>query len=104
MIVRVEANVPWQVAHLKDGWLAVCEPLKLTVHGGTYAELMESIGETLDAVLSELMKSKELPEFLKTHGWALVSPLPAEPEGVRFDVPFLPAMMGANGPPRIVRQ
>ena len=104
MIIRVQANVPWRVGHVKNAWIGVCEPLKLTVEADTYGELMESISETLDAVLADLMKSKELPQFLQTHGWTLVTPLPTKPSDVRFDVPFIPAMMGANDPQGIVRQ
>lgn len=104
MIVRVDANILWQVSANRYSWVATCEPLKLTVEANTYGELMESISETLDAVLSELMKSSELPLFLKTHGWTLATPLPTQLEDVRFDVPFIPAMMGADGPPGVVRQ
>jgi predicted RNase H-like HicB family nuclease len=104
MIVRVDANIHWQVSANQYSWVGICEPLKLTVEASTYGELMENISETLDAVLSDLMKSDELPRFLKTHGWALMTPLPAKPEDVRFDVPFIPAMMGANGPQGIVFQ
>ena len=87
-------------------FVGVCEPLKLTVEADTWGELMETIGETLDAVLVDLMKSNELPQFLNSHGWSLVTPLPAESKGIRFDVPFtIPAlMMGANGPQGIVHQ
>ena len=89
MIIRVEAKVQWRI-HPGDGrWIGVCDPLKLTVEADTYGELMESISETLDAVLSDLMKSDELPRFLQTYGWTLVTPLPTKREGVRFDVPFI---------------
>ena len=57
---------------------------------------MEAISETLDAVLSDLMQSNELPHFLSSHGWTLMTPLPDKPKDVRFDVPFIPAWMGEN--------
>jgi hypothetical protein len=104
MIIRVQANVPWQVSPTSNAWIGTCEPLKLTVEADTWGELMETIAETLDAVLSDLMTSNELPLFLQTHGWALVTPLPAKREDVKFDVPFIPAMMGANGPQGNVHQ
>ena len=105
MIIRVQANVPWQVRPIGDLWLGVCEPLNLTVQGETWADLMESIGDTLDAVMGDLMKSNELPQFLQSHGWTLATPLPAKAQDIRFDVPFIPAMMGAsNGSPGIVHQ
>ena len=104
MIIRVQANVPWQISPAGNMWIGVCEPLKLTVQADTWGELMESIRDTLDAVMADLMKSNELPRFLETHGWTLMTPLPEKPEDVRFDVPFIPALMGANGPQRIVHQ
>jgi hypothetical protein len=55
---------------------------------------MEDIGLTLDAVMRDLLKSNELPQFLHDRGWQLVGPMPSPPEDVRFDVPFFPAMMG----------
>jgi hypothetical protein len=103
MIIRVQANVQWAVRPVGDVWLGICEPLKLTVEAGTYGELMESISDALDAVMSDLMASDELPRFLQTHGWSLMTPLPAKTVGVRFDVPFIPAMM-ANGSAGIVHQ
>jgi len=104
MIIRVEANVQWRVIASGNSWIGICDPLKLTVEAGTYGEMMESISETLDAVLSNLNQWDELPLLLKTHGWSLVTPLPAKPEDIRFDVPFIPAMMGTNGPQGIVHQ
>jgi len=105
MIVRVKAHVPWQVRPVGDMYIGVCEPLHLTVEGDTWSNLMESIGDTLDAVMGELMKSNELPQFLQSHGWALITPLPAKPQDVRFDVPFIPAMVGAlSGPTGIVHK
>jgi hypothetical protein len=104
MIVRVEANVQWRVLAHRSSWVGICDPLKLTVEANTYGELMESISETLDAVLSNLNQTDELHKFLKTHGWTLVTPLPQKPEDIRFDVPFIPAMVGSNGPQGILHQ
>jgi predicted RNase H-like HicB family nuclease len=104
MIIRVQAQVPWQVRPGQSGeaWIGICEPLKLTVQGETWGDLMESISETLDAVMSDLAQSDELPQFLRTHGWQLMTPLPPEPKDVRFDVPFIPSWMGENGPQAIL--
>lgn len=99
-LIRVDANVPWKVLQAKGGnWVGVCESLKLTVQAETWAELMEDIGRTLDALLQDLFESNELDQFLKDRGWRLFRPIPSRPDGVRFDVPFFPAMMG-NGPAR----
>jgi hypothetical protein len=45
----------------------VGDPLKLTVQADTWAELMEDIGHTLDAMLRDLFRSNELDKFLRDH-------------------------------------
>ena len=98
MLLRIQANLRWDVTQGKGGaWVGICQPLQLTVQAETWIELMETIGETLDAVLKDLLASNELPRFLKDRGWQAMGPMPNRPEDVRFDVPFFPAMMGANG-------
>ena len=102
--VRVDANVRWQILRGQgSNWVGVCEPLKLTVQGETWAELMEDIALTLNALLNDLLASDELDRFLRDRGWTLMGPLPARPDGVRFDVPFLPAIMG-NDPAKRLHQ
>lgn len=75
-------------------WVAVCDPLKLTVQAATWAELMEDIGLTLNALLQDLFESDELERFLHDQGWKLFRAIPSRPDEVRFDVPFFAAMMG----------
>jgi predicted RNase H-like HicB family nuclease len=59
-LVRVQDNVEWKVLEGQSGaWVSVCEPLQLTVQGDTYAELLEDIGHTLDAVLRDLKQGEE---------------------------------------------
>lgn len=90
----VGGNVACQCFQAKGGnWVAVCEPLKLTVQAETWAALMEDFGLTLNAVLRDLLSSNELEKFLQDRGWQLSGAIPARPENVRFDVPFIPAMM-----------
>lgn len=104
-VVRVRANLHWGVLQGKGGaWVGVCDPLKLTVQAQTWAELMEDIGHTLDAILQDVLASDELPKFLSDRGWQLMGPTPTRREQVRFDVPFFPAMVGANGPQAAVHQ
>lgn len=104
-LVRIDGNVQWNVFPAKNGaWIGVCDPLKLTVQSETWAELMEDIGQTLNAIMSDLLASNELPKFLQDRGWRVVGAIPSRPEEVRFDVPFFPAMMGANGPKAELRQ
>ena len=107
-IAGMQANLQWTVQQGKGGnWIAVCEPLKLTVQSETFGELMEDIADTLDGVLKDLLASNELERFLQEHGWQIAGAMPVfalRPENVRFDVPFVPVMAGANGPQRRVHQ
>ena len=103
-LIRVESNLKWDIVQGKGGaWVGICEPLKLTVQGETWAELMEDIGLTLNAVLVDLLAANELPAFLRDRGWRLLTALPPRSEEVRFDVPFFPAMK-PNGPQRAIHQ
>src|SRR5579863_9929523 len=104
-LVRVNGQVQWNCFQGKSGnWIAVCDPLKLTVQSESWGDLMEDISETLNALLKDLLTSKELPAFLQDHGWTLGGPMPIRPEDVRFDLPFLTAISEAHGPQRHVHQ
>lgn len=96
--IDIQANLQWGCFQAKGGhWVAVCDPLNLTVQAATWAELMEDIGDTLDGMLQELLSSNELDKFLRDHGWQAVGPIPTQQDGaIRFDVPFIPAMMRAH--------
>ena len=104
-IIRVDANLQWRILQAKSGeWVGICDPLKLTVQADTWADLMEDIGHTLDALLKDLLSSNELNRFLQDQGWKLLAAITSR-EDVRFDVPFIPAMMvNANGSPRQLHQ
>jgi hypothetical protein len=103
--ILVDANILWQVFRSKnENWLGICEPLKLTIQSDTYADLMEDIGLALDGLLKEMLATNELNSFLRDRGWQLVGAFPNPQQHVRFDVPFVPAMMGANGPQRELHQ
>ncbi len=94
-LIQVEANLQWKCLRTPTGnYVAVCDPLQLTVQSETWASLMEDISDTLDMVLKDLLVADELPRFLREQGWTLVRPLPsrAEQKHVRFDVPFSAAM------------
>ena len=89
-IVRIEAKVEWKVGQGKGGnWVAVCDHLKLTLQAETYANLMEDIALTLDAMLKDLLSTNELDRFLHEHGWTLVGQIPKRQENIKFDLPFL---------------
>jgi predicted RNase H-like HicB family nuclease len=90
-IVRVQATLPWQCSFGKSGnWVAVCDPLKLTVQSGTWSELVEDIADALDLMFKDLLETGELTPFLRERGWTLIGPVPRAPKNVRFDVPFIP--------------
>lgn len=105
-LIRVDAELNWQCVRATGGhWVGVCDPLRLTVQADTWAELMEDIGHTLDAMLRDLLSSNELDKFLRDHGWHVIGPIPAHPSmDIRFDVPFIPALVGAHGSQGILHQ
>ena len=56
---------------------------------------MEDIGETIDAMFQDLLKTNELDGFLREHGWAAHPMKKIAP--VKFDVPFFPEMVDSRG-------
>ncbi len=106
-LVRVEANLGLTCFRVKSGkWIGICEPLKLTVQAETWNELLESFGETLDAVLGDLLAANELRQFFRDKGWVASDPIPRRDGRVRFDVPFTPSVVPiqSHGTPRALRQ
>ena len=99
MLVRVQGNVQWKCFLSKEGhWIGICDPLGITLQADTWGDLMEDISLTLDAVLRDLLVSDELPKFLQEHGFVLAGKMPNPKDDVRFDMPFVPAMVNAaNG-------
>ena len=87
-----------------DNWIAVSDALKITVQSETWGELMEDVAFTLDAILRDLLNSNELERFLRDRGWKLAGAIPNRQEDVRFDVPFLPAVIGSHGAQRELHQ
>jgi hypothetical protein len=108
VIVRIEGNVAWQWRVGSGGnYVAMCDPLKITLQASSWIELMEDISSSLDTLLKDLLESNELDAFMREHGWNLLAPIPARPKGMRFDVPFsiLPvAAMEANGSQKVFHQ
>ena len=109
-VIRViQANVPLQCFRARKGqgdWVGVCEPLKITVQGDTWGDLLEDFHSTLDAILKDLLATDELDKFLKDRGWQVSGTIPpsARRDQIRFDVPFIPALMDPHGSSRDVRQ
>lgn len=88
-VIQVQANIEWRFFRARGGnWIAICDPLGLTVQADTYASLMDTIAETLNGMLHDLVVSNELERFLRDRGWQSSS-IPPQSEGVWFDVPFV---------------
>ena len=96
-VVHIETEIPWRIDRA-DGehWVGVCDPLGLTVESESWAELMEDIALTLDAMLNDLLSSNELDHFLQARGWTAHGPTGDDAESVRFDVPFIPALVRSD--------
>lgn len=105
--IRINANLPWRWTIGKGGnYVAVCDPLKLTLQAESWDELMEDTSDVLNSIFHDLLSSHELDRFLRDHGWTMASRAPQTMENVRFDVPFsfTPEMANHNGSPRHVCQ
>ena len=107
-LVHIEGNVPWKWRKGSGGnYVAICDPLKITLQASSYQELMEDIADSLDALLKDLLDSNEFDQFMHDQGWRLLAPIPARPRDLKFDVPFsiVPVTMaGADGPQRVLHQ
>jgi predicted RNase H-like HicB family nuclease len=89
-VIRVQAQIQWNASRdpASNFWVAVCEPLKLTAQGETWSILVESISDTLQIIFTDLVKTGTLERFIEAHGWKLQTPIPANTNRLRFDVPF----------------
>lgn len=96
-VMHIEAEIPWRIDRAdSELWVGICDPLGLTVESETWAELMEDIALTLDAMLNDLLSSNELDPFLRERGWTAHGPTRDSAESVRFDVPFIPALVRSH--------
>lgn len=104
-VVRINGRVEWKARQAKGGnWVAICDPLKLTLQADTWANLMEDIAFTLDAILKDLLSSDEFDKFMKEHGWTIVGQIPHRQANMRFDLPFFPVMMSSYDSQRSLRK
>ncbi|MDE2689510.1 MAG: hypothetical protein OXI49_03290 [Acidobacteriota bacterium] len=103
-IIHLDANLAWRVARLDERhefrWLGICDELKLTVESSTYQELLEDIGDALDAVFLDLCLEGRLNDFLTQQGWKIVDGgqhwLETDPNELSFDLPFTPQQMSSR--------
>lgn len=95
MMVRVDGQAAWRAfrSAKSDRWIAICDSMKLTAEADTWAELLETISETLELVVTDLVKSGDFERFLKEHGWRLQQKLPPKTRlaDAHFDIPFIVA-------------
>jgi len=102
-VVRIRGKVECKTHRAKGGnWVAICDPLKLTLQAETWANLMEDIAFTLDAILKDLLSSNEFDKFMRDRGWTIIGSIPARRENMKFDLPFYPVVL--NGSPRSLHQ
>jgi len=88
-VMKIQGQSEWKCLRTKTGeWVAVCDPLALTIQADTWAELMEDIAQTLNMMLIDLLKENAFDKFMRDRGWTLVGKVPHPSSDVRFDVPF----------------
>lgn len=91
-MIRIDGEVSWRVTRTKNNyWVAICDAMKLTVQGTTWAELQDIIDDTLTSILETLLREGQFERFLMDRGWHAVSPVPRAdqvPDGVIFDLPW----------------
>lgn len=91
-IVQIAAQIQWQVKQdpASRYFIAVCDPLGLTVEGETYGELVDNLKDGLSLLMRSWVRHGNFDAFLRERGWSVV-PDPASPadlEDAYFDVPF----------------
>lgn len=99
MVVKVEATILWQFRSIGSGtrWMAVCEPLQLAVEALSRDELPGMINETLQLVLTDLLRENELDGFLREHGWTAKDLHKVGPtDDVEFDIPWTSDSRGSS--------
>ena len=91
VVVKIEGKTEWKCLRAKGGnWVAICDPLQLTIQSATWATLMEDIAQTLNAIFVDLLRANELEPFLRDRGWKSLGQIPVKRANVWFDVPFIP--------------
>lgn len=100
MNVQINANIQWLFTKDEPSgqWIAVCNPLKLTMEGDTYGELMENLNQSIQLLFESLVSSGEFDQFLRDRGWSAqhqVTIADIQSQNVRFDVPF--ELIARNG-------
>ena len=88
-VVQIRANVEWRWCRGSGGnYVAVCDPLKITLQAETWTDLVEDMIISLNALVLDLIESNEWEKFMRERGWLIVGQMPARPQNARFEVPF----------------
>jgi predicted RNase H-like HicB family nuclease len=87
--IRVEADVAFRVFQGPSGaYVAVCEPLGITLGGDTWSEMLDTIQDGVKLLLEDLVESGDLDRFLRTRGWHLRGELPRDARRFEIDLPY----------------
>jgi hypothetical protein len=90
-VVKLEATVQWMTRQSTTStrWIGVCEPMRLSMEAESLDELHGVINETMQLLLTDLLRDNELDAFLRDQGWTAQNlPESASEDDVRFDVPW----------------
>jgi len=89
-MVQIQAKLEWHFYRDERSrrYIAVCEPLKVTIEADSHAELCENIEDGLNLLFRNLVRDQEFDRFLQARGWLALGPVPENLETARFDVPF----------------
>ena len=91
VIVRIDANITWEVMHDPQSrqWIGVCKALNLNAIGETWGEFVECANEAMQLLFIDLFVDGELSKFLRLNNWRPSTRLPARSaRPPRFDIPF----------------
>lgn len=101
---QLNAQVQWAVTRddASKRWVAICDPMGITVEADSHTELRENITEAMNLILANLLRSGELDHFLRARGWQAQPMIEHVGEGIGdtpfFDVPIELIAHRANGP------
>lgn len=87
--IQVKSRVQWQVskADRGTGYVAVCEPLALTLEADSLDDLESIIGEALQLLFTDLFLDNEFHDFLMARGWR-AKDIPEDDGDIEFQVPW----------------
>ena len=105
VMIQIEgkAQLQWRANRSASSkrWIGVCDALGLVTEADTLDELHSVIDETIQLVLTDLLRDNELDQFLRERGWkALNVPARANANDVQFNVPWQLVAESTRNPQR----